>query len=107
MKMPASERQVTGLTIAAARRWGLVTLNAAGIDSAGLDVRRLLAAALDLPEAQILARPEHYLSPERAQLFAAFIERRRGREPVSRILGARAFYGRSFAVSPATLDPRP
>jgi len=105
--MPAPERQVTALTIAAARRWGLATLNGAGIDSAGLDVRRLLAAVLELPEAQILARPEHHLSPERAQMFAAFIERRRGREPVSRILGARAFYGRSFAVSPATLDPRP
>src|SRR3989304_5167352 len=26
---------------------------------------------------------------------------------VSRILGARDFYGRSFAISPATLDPRP
>ena len=98
---------MTALTIAAARRWGLATLNGAGIDGAGLDVRRLLAAALELPEAQILARPEHHLSPEHAQMFAAFIERRRGREPVSRILGARAFYGRSFAVSPATLDPRP
>ena len=29
------------------------------------------------------------------------------REPVSRILGEREFYGRSFAISPATLDPRP
>jgi release factor glutamine methyltransferase len=105
--MPAPEHRAAALTIAAARRWGLATLSAAGIDGAGLDVRRLLAAVLDLPEVQILARPECYLSAERAQRFAAFIERRRGREPVSRILGTRAFYGRSFAVSPATLDPRP
>ena len=35
------------------------------------------------------------------------IARRRNREPVSRILGEREFYGRSFAISPATLDPRP
>jgi release factor glutamine methyltransferase len=95
------------MTIAAARRWGIRALSAAGIDNVGLDVRRLLAAALELPEAQVLARPECHLSAAHAAAFAAFIERRRGREPVSRILGRREFYGRSFAVSPATLDPRP
>jgi release factor glutamine methyltransferase len=30
-----------------------------------------------------------------------------GHEPVSRILGVRGFYGRTFRISPATLDPRP
>ena len=35
------------------------------------------------------------------------VARRVAREPVSRILGKRDFYGRSFAISPATLDPRP
>ena len=35
------------------------------------------------------------------------IERRRAREPVSRILGEREFWGRRFALSAATLDPRP
>jgi release factor glutamine methyltransferase len=94
-------------TIAAARRWAMAALRAAGIASAGIDVRRLMAAAFALPEAQILARPEAQLPPERAQVFASYIERRCGREPVSRILGAREFYGRSFAVSAATLDPRP
>jgi len=105
--MPGLEQPLPALTIGAARRWGLTILSTAGIDSAGLDARRLLAAALDLPEAQILARPECLLPAERAQVFAAYIERRRSREPVSRILGQREFYGRSFAVSPATLDPRP
>jgi release factor glutamine methyltransferase len=106
-KLPAPEHRAAALTIGAARHWGLAILSAAGIDSAGLDVRRLLAAALDLREAQLLARPECDVCSERAQRFAAFIERRRRREPVSRIIGAREFYGRSFAVSPATLDPRP
>jgi release factor glutamine methyltransferase len=35
------------------------------------------------------------------------VHRRLAREPVSRIVGARAFWGRMFRVSPATLDPRP
>ena len=94
-------------SIAAARRWGMAALRSAGIANPGIDVRRLMAAALALPEAQLLARPEVQLPPDRAQIFASYIARRRGREPVSRILGVREFYGRSFAVSAATLDPRP
>ena len=105
--MSGPEAPTTPRTIAAARRWGMATLRAAGITSAGIDVRRLLAAALALPEAQILARPEAELPPGRARIFASYIERRCGREPVARILGVREFYGRSFAVSAATLDPRP
>src|SRR5262245_65417305 len=87
--MSAIEPAKAAMTIAAARRWGIRALRAAGVDTAGLDVRRLLAAALELPEAQILARPECHLSAAHAAVFAAFIERRRGREPVSRILGRR------------------
>ena len=101
------EGLVPRASIAAARRWGMAALRSAGIANPGIDVRRLMAAALALPEAQILARPEAQLPPDRAQIFASYIERRRGREPVSRILGVREFYGRSFAVSAATLDPRP
>lgn len=95
------------LSITAAQRWAIATLRAAGIDSAGLDVRRLLAAALGQPEAYLLARPEAVLAPPTADRFLAYIERRRGREPVSRILGRQDFYGRSFAISADTLDPRP
>lgn len=105
--MSEPESLATPRTIAAARRWAMAALRAAGIASAGIDVRRLMAAAFALPEAQILARPEAQLPPERALVFASYIARRCGREPVSRILGAREFYGRSFAVSAATLDPRP
>ena len=94
-------------SVAAARGWALAALRAAGIDTADIDVRRLLAATLGVSAAHLLARPELRLSAEEAQLFAARIQRRLAREPVSRILGRQQFYGRSFAVSPATLDPRP
>ncbi|HEY0121993.1 MAG TPA: peptide chain release factor N(5)-glutamine methyltransferase, partial [Rhizobium sp.] len=40
-------------------------------------------------------------------LLARYRDRRLAREPVSRILGRREFWGLSFSVSEATLDPRP
>ena len=42
-----------------------------------------------------------------AEKFAAAIARRVAREPVALIIGAREFWGREFAVTPATLVPRP
>ena len=79
----------------------------AGIEGAGGDVRRLAAAALGVSGAAVLMEPEQVLTTAELQLLRAFVERRRQREPVSRILGERDFYGRTFAISPATLDPRP
>jgi release factor glutamine methyltransferase len=105
--MPELESLEGALTLAAARRWAMAVLRAAGVDDAGSDVRRLLAAALGWSPAQILARPEFPLLPKQAETFVGFVERRCRREPVSRILGCREFYGRSFTVSAATLDPRP
>jgi release factor glutamine methyltransferase len=95
------------LTLGAALRHATADLRHAGIDGAGDDARRLLAAALALSAAQLLARPTRLLSTEEAERFSRNIARRAAREPVSRILGEREFYGRSFAIGPATLDPRP
>jgi release factor glutamine methyltransferase len=83
------------------------TLRRAGIEDAGNDARRLLSAALGLSAARLLGSPEMPLGAEPATTFARYLARRSGREPVSRILGEREFYGRTFTVSPATLDPRP
>ena len=83
------------------------TLRRAGIEDAGNDARRLLGAALGLSGAQVLASPETRLSTAQAATFAQLLGRRTAREPVSRILGEREFYGRTFKLSPATLDPRP
>ena len=98
---------VAQLTLGAALRQVTAQLRHAGVESAGDDARRLLAAVLELSTAQILARPERPLSPDEAESVGRCVARRVAREPVSRILGERDFYGRSFAISPATLDPRP
>src|SRR5436190_18559607 len=98
---------VAQLTLGGALQQATADLRRAGVEGAGDDARRLLAAVLGLSAAQILARPERSLSPEEAESFGRWVARRGAREPVSRILGEREFYGRSFAISPATLDPRP
>ena len=82
-------------------------LTRAGIEGAGGDVRRLAAAALGVSGAAVLMEPDRVLTTAELQLLRAFVERRRQHEPVSRILGERDFYGRTFAICPATLDPRP
>jgi release factor glutamine methyltransferase len=94
-------------TVRAALAAAAAALQRAGIEQAGNDARRLLAAILGLSGAQMLGQPEQALTAEQAARFAGTLTRRAAREPVSRILGEREFYGRTFALSPATLDPRP
>jgi release factor glutamine methyltransferase len=82
-------------------------LTAAGVEDAGRDARLLVAAAAGIDTAAIIARPERRLASDEQVRLEATVARRCAREPVSRILGEREFYGRRFALSPATLDPRP
>jgi len=74
-------------------------LKAAGVESAGLDTRLLLQAIGGVSHADILSGRALPLSAEAQARFAAAIARRAAHEPVHRILGRRAFYGREFALS--------
>ena len=105
--MPDAAHAAALPLLGAVLRRATAELRQAGIDQAGNDARRLAAAVLGLSGAQILSQPERRLSPEQVERLELCIARRCNREPVSRILGEREFYGRSFAISPATLDPRP
>jgi release factor glutamine methyltransferase len=107
--MEELEGRTTGgpLTVGtAAHRWA-AELARAGVDGVAGDVRRLISAVLGISAAQVLAEPERPLTPAELEALIAHVARRAKREPVSRILGWREFYGRAFAISPATLDPRP
>lgn len=95
------------MTLAEAARAAQQAFNAAGVEDAGRDARLLTAAAAGVSTADIIGRPEQRLSAEAQARLRQMIERRSAREPVSRILGEREFYGRRFALSAATLDPRP
>jgi release factor glutamine methyltransferase len=94
-------------TLQVALRQAAAELRAAGIEDAGGDARRLAEGVLGMTAAQVLSHPERPLSAQEADRLGRGIARRRAREPVSRILGERDFYGRTFAIGPATLDPRP
>lgn len=94
-------------TVASALREFTAELQRAGIEGSGGDARRLMAEVLGTSSAGILREPERPLSAAQLDALRACVERRKRHEPVSRILGKRDFYGRTFAVSPATLDPRP
>ena len=95
------------ITLGSCIRRATQALEQAGIEYAGNDARSLASAALGVSTAQILGRPERPLSAEEVSRLMQCVARRAAREPVSRIIGEREFYGRAFSVTPATLDPRP
>lgn len=99
MNNPRSVEQVLKL--------GRQRLRVAGIDSAALDARLLLQAATGFAAEDIILHPDGNLLPTAIARFEDMLELRLRHQPVSRILGVREFYGRSFQVSPAVLDPRP
>ncbi len=96
-----------GRTADAAIAWATAELSNAGVEGPARDARILVSAATGMDRVQLLARPDVILSGPQIERVHDFVRRRRRREPVSRILGHRAFYGREFAISPSTLDPRP
>lgn len=81
-------------------------LRDAGIDSAPLDGRILLCAALGIEHANLVADPDRPLGDGAATL-TSFAARRLRREPVSRILGQREFWQARFKIAEGVLDPRP
>ena len=111
--MPPSEQappldvvpEVTTLSEAVRRAADM--LRAAGLDEPLSEARWLVAAAAGLQAVDLLVRGACALDAETAARVADFSRRRAAREPLSRIIGHRAFYGRDFALSPGTLDPRP
>lgn len=105
--MPAATDIADEATLGRLLRSATLELRGAGVDAAGNDARRLFAWALGLSAAQVLSQPERLLSSEEIERLRCAVARRGKREPVSRIIGARDFYGKNFAISPATLDPRP
>jgi release factor glutamine methyltransferase len=69
--------------------------------------RRLVASTLALSPADLLAHPERAVDQQAADRVRVALARMVDREPLSRILGHREFWGMEFGLSTDTLDPRP
>jgi release factor glutamine methyltransferase len=102
-----------GMALREAMDWGAAQLSqsdaadpATAVEALG-DSQRLLQHATGIDRLAMVREPSLPMSGPQAEAFAAAIARRKLREPVSRIMGSRGFYGRDFAISPAVLDPRP
>lgn len=67
----------------------------------------LLAHVLGLSEAQLLARDREPVPDRERRRFELLLTRRLRGEPIAYLTGEREFYGRTFAVDPRVLIPRP
>jgi release factor glutamine methyltransferase len=97
----------TGHTVETARRALTARFRTNAIDSAELDARILVGAALGLDLTGLITaatRPVTAAEGERLEELAC---RRLKGEPVARILGAKEFWGLPLQLSAATLVPRP
>jgi release factor glutamine methyltransferase len=79
---------------------------AAGIEAPRREARLLLLAALAITPEDLLLQPDAPLG-QAAQRLQEVAGRRLAREPLSRIVGRRAFFDVDFDLNEATLDPRP
>ncbi len=80
-------------------------LRQVGVEAPAREAALLLRRAAGLSAAALIASPQAPLgkAAERVEAFAA---RRAAGEPLSRIEGARGFWGQEFAITPDVLDPR-
>lgn len=83
------------------------TFEQEGLETPALDARVLLKRALGIGDADLIVAGETPVDAAAQALIAEWQVRRMAGEPVSRITGAREFWGREFSVTPDTLDPRP
>lgn len=105
---PASGAHRTGgATAGALLAEARARLRAAGVDTADLDARLLVASLLDLSATSLIVDGDRSVGQPDAERVAAAVARRANGEPVGRILGVREFWGIPFRLNEATLEPRP
>jgi release factor glutamine methyltransferase len=96
-----------GQTIETARRTLTARFKSGSIESAELDARILVGAALGLDLTGMIAAASRLLTSDESMRLEDFARRRLAGEPVARILGSKEFWGLALQLSGATLVPRP
>lgn len=82
-------------------------LEAAGVESPVLDARLLVEAGAGVSRLDIVTDPRRVLAQEQVESVLALAARREAREPVSHIVGRKAFWTLDLIVTPDVLTPRP
>ncbi len=98
---------MTGETLSQALSRGRAFLAQHDIETAALDARVLLQAAVGLSHEALVMHGDDAIAAEASRTFQMFLDARSQGKPVSRILGRREFWGLELGVSGDTLDPRP
>lgn len=83
------------------------TLQAAGIDTAALDARVLMAHVLDISRTQLLMRDPEPIAEDALLRHRDLIQQRSTGVPVAYLIGYREFMGLQFKTGPGVLVPRP
>jgi len=88
-------------------RKGVGALKNAGVQSPALDAAVLLGYVTGIPAAMVLVDRDSVVTPCESRTYSSLIRKRCERIAVSRLVGEREFYSRSFHVNEDVLDPRP
>jgi release factor glutamine methyltransferase len=94
-------------TIRSILAWAKGYLSDKGTDTPRLDAELLLASALDTDRIHLYMDMDRPLVSRELKAFRLLLKRRKGREPISYILGQKEFFGRPFIVDKGILIPRP
>src|SRR5258707_7308456 len=96
-----------GQTVETAQRTISGRFRTHAIESADLDARILVGAALGLDLTGVIAAASRFVTSDESIRLEDFARRRLQGEPVARILGAKEFWGLPLQLSAETLVPRP
>ena len=83
-----------------------IKLSKSGIEGGARDARILTANALGIPISDLSLKINEQVSRKIISKLEKLINRRIEREPISKILERREFWGRSFSINENVLDPR-
>ncbi len=77
------------------------------VETPELDARLIIEERSGYSWSDIIASPDSDITQEQYDLIVVDIKERLSGKPISRIYGAREFWGLEFKITPDTLDPRP